>query len=62
MGRETGGDADGRAGVNDFTAQPLLRRGSLGRLASAFAVHVGGGGGKDWDRGRWPMEPDQGGS
>lgn len=61
MGREMGGDADGRVGVNDFIVQFFLRRGSFGRFVFVFVVYVGGGGGKDWDWGRWLMELDQGG-
>lgn len=42
LGRDLGGDVDGRAGVDVGTVQSLLRRGNSWSLASAFPVHLGG--------------------
>lgn len=50
LGRDLGGDVDGRAGVDVGTVQSLSRRGSSWRLAPAFPVHLRGGSrGKVWD-------------
>lgn len=43
LGRDIGGDADGRGKVGVFTVQPLLRRETNWSVASSFSVHLGGG-------------------